>query len=292
MAGPGNGGAREEASRQALVERVEALSRAVDEQAQRQEELVRALDKRRSEDADPSPSAKGLAKELPQLKSQVKRLEGTSEVNSHEVERLGEKQAELFGKLDERLTELTKRVKRLAKARQGVGGSEARGKPSPSGQEPSSREPADDGSGAQGQEKEAPQPGGTEEERADRKAYKAAYAQLRDGAYAAAGEAFRAFLADFPDSSYAANALYWLGESQYVQGQYAQALQTFRRVQEAYADSGKAPDALLKEGFAYYELQDYRKARRTLLQVVDRFPEDRVAELARKRLEQIRQEQL
>jgi len=99
-------------------------------------------------------------------------------------------------------------------------------------------------------------------------------------------------LARFPDSRYADNAQYWLGESYYVQGKYERALEAFQEVGERFPESDKVPDALLKQGFAYYELSDYRRARQTLMGVTERFPDHRVGKYARDRLERIRQEQL
>lgn len=118
-------------------------------------------------------------------------------------------------------------------------------------------------------------------------AYESAFETLRAGEYEDANEAFTAFLERHPDSEYADNARYWLGESHYVVREFDQALTEFQRVLDDYDDSGKRPDALLKIGYIHYERGRLTQARETLREVVQAYPDSSAASLARQRLEQI-----
>jgi len=125
---------------------------------------------------------------------------------------------------------------------------------------------------------------------AEQQAYDRAFQALRETRYADAAEGFDRFLQDHADSSYAPNALYWLGEVYYVTRDFETALAQFDRLQEIYPDSGKQPDALLKIGFSHYELGQWQRARGALEQVVSQYPNSNYSRLAENRLRTMRLE--
>ncbi len=92
----------------------------------------------------------------------------------------------------------------------------------------------------------------------------------------------------YPNSSYADNAQYWLGEANYVSRKYRSALREFKRVIEGHPDSPKIGDAMLKLGFTYYELKQYGKSRKMLEKVVRQFPKSTVSRLAQTRLNRMK----
>src|SRR5690606_40159723 len=55
-----------------------------------------------------------------------------------------------------------------------------------------------------------------------------------------------AFLRQYPNSRYAGNAQYWLGEVSLVQGRLEEAGQAFAKVSHAYPKHNKVPDSLYK----------------------------------------------
>jgi tol-pal system protein YbgF len=118
----------------------------------------------------------------------------------------------------------------------------------------------------------------------DRANYQAAFDLLKDGKYAEATNAFKQFIATFPDSALADNAWYWLGESYYVTRQYGEALKSFRTVVDKFPASRKMPDALLKIGYCNYELKNFAEARTALNQVVQQYADTTAARLASQRL--------
>jgi TolA-binding protein len=95
----------------------------------------------------------------------------------------------------------------------------------------------------------------------------AAY-QRRDFAGAAAD--LERMLRQFPASSYAAEASFWLGESRFYNHQYRQALQAYFQVPQG---SSRYPDALYGRGWVYYQGNDWLKAAPEFEQVVQRYPE-------------------
>ncbi|GMU43687.1 MAG: tol-pal system protein YbgF [Xanthomonadales bacterium PRO6] len=118
--------------------------------------------------------------------------------------------------------------------------------------------------------------------------YEAAFEALKQGRYAESSQLFSAFLQQYPDGEFAANATYWLGESYYVTQNYEVALETFQKLLGKFPDSRKAPDGLLKVGYCQYELGDADRAAATLNDVVSRYPDTPVARLAQGRLRALR----
>lgn len=102
---------------------------------------------------------------------------------------------------------------------------------------------------------------------------------------------FRTFLKDYPSSSLAASAQYWIGEALYADKSYKEAIDAFLVVLKEYKGSEKAPDAALKLGYSFYELQEWDNARRTLEDVISFFPENaETAGKAKERLEKMKSE--
>jgi tol-pal system protein YbgF len=118
----------------------------------------------------------------------------------------------------------------------------------------------------------------------ERATYQAAFDLLRDSKYAESITAFKQFMANYPNSAMADNALYWLGEAQYVSKDYPEALRNFRSMIEKFPQSRKIPDALLKIGFCNYEMKNWSDAKAALNQVVQQYADTPAARLANQRL--------
>lgn len=262
--------------------------------------------------------------ELQQMREEVRELRGMVEAQAQEIENLKRRQRDQYLDLDRRIGELQnsgvaqpsqtrdhgrnngrddtqQEARRADEDRRGdepagrgdQNADAGRGTSSPAGGDlPEVREPlvqqprveplADPGTG---QERELREP--TE---AEQQAYDQAFRALRETRYADAAEAFDRFLRDYPDSEYAPNALYWLGEVYYVTRDFETALAQFERLQETYPESGKQPDALLKIGFSHYELGQWERARAALEQVISDYPGTNYSRLAENRLRTMRLE--
>ncbi len=247
--------------------------------------------------------------ELQQMREEVRELRGMVEAQGQEIENLKRRQRDQYLDLDRRVGQLrggsTEPAADATQARPDQvyirpesrqpdasedeqQASESIGRVAP----PEVREPiadqpeivtlADQGTGA-GRPLAEPTA-------AEQQAYDQAFRALRETRYADAAEGFDAFLRDHPQSTYAPNALYWLGEVYYVTRDFETALAQFERLQETHPESSKKPDALLKIGFSHYELGNWDRARAALEQVVSDFPGTNYSRLAENRLRTMRLE--
>jgi tol-pal system protein YbgF len=124
----------------------------------------------------------------------------------------------------------------------------------------------------------------------ERAEYEQALAILREGRYAEAAQAFNGFLANYPGSSYADNANYWLGETYYVTRDFDRALAAFKGLIDNYPNSPKTPDSYLKTGYIYYEKQDWAASRQALEAVISGYPGTTAARLAADRLQAMKRD--
>lgn len=118
----------------------------------------------------------------------------------------------------------------------------------------------------------------------EKQAYDAAYQQFTSGQYDAAASALQQFVRRYPESAYASNAQYWLGNSYYIQHDYKNAIAAQQVVVTTYANSAKAPDAMLNIASCYTELKDKVNARKTLQALIKKYPDSASAGTAKDRL--------
>lgn len=110
---------------------------------------------------------------------------------------------------------------------------------------------------------------------------------LEDKRYDAAIPAFRQFIERFPNSTYAPNAHYWLGQLLFADGQFDEAKQEFAMVMEQYPDSNKRADSILKLGIIAQEQKQPQSARAFYQQVLSEYGDSTEASLAQKRLAEL-----
>jgi tol-pal system protein YbgF len=122
----------------------------------------------------------------------------------------------------------------------------------------------------------------------EKSAYERATALFQSGDYAAAATALQDFVRRHPDSAYAANAQYWLGNAWYALGDYKKAIAAQQVLITTYADSAKVPDAMLNIGSSHALLKDSKNARKALQQLVSTYPESSAARTARDRLKSLK----
>ncbi len=121
-------------------------------------------------------------------------------------------------------------------------------------------------------------------------AYSRAFALLKEGQYEQSIAAFEHFKANYPNSKYADNAQYWLGEANYVSRDYKKALSAFQQLIAQYPQSSKNAGARLKIGYVYFELKNWSAAREALQQVITLYPDSTVAKKANERLQRMKRE--
>jgi tol-pal system protein YbgF len=119
-------------------------------------------------------------------------------------------------------------------------------------------------------------------------AFNLAYNDYLNGRYDLAVTGFQRFLKDFPATSLAPNAYYWLGESYYSLKDYPHATQAFQKVVNDHPRSEKVAPALFKMGVVTAEAGDLPKARGYLRRVIEDFSTSDEAKLAKNKLAEIR----
>ncbi len=118
----------------------------------------------------------------------------------------------------------------------------------------------------------------------EKTAYDSATAMFQSGNYQGATTALQEFVRRYPESAYAANAQYWLGNAYYALGDYKKAIAAQEVLTTTYASSPKVPDAMLNIGSSYALLKDSKNAKKALQQLVSKYPESSAAKTAKDRL--------
>ncbi len=265
-----------------LAETVGALAKTVDSKLvghdKTLEQLSRTLtDLSAKMDADAKLTSDHLAEVNKSVSSVAKALRTVGEA-------IETREAEQDRRLDE--------VANALHGRAAQAGSVKEGKPAKDGKRASrSTNPAGiaPGKGAGPDSAGAAAPAPVEGPAADseQKEYEQSLQMFKGGDYDGARKRFADFLQRHPDSKFASNAQYWLGECYYGVKDYAQAIEAFDRVSRSYPDSPKAPAALLKKGFAYSAMNDRGRASSTLKHVVEAYPRSPEATKAKEKLAQL-----
>jgi tol-pal system protein YbgF len=119
-------------------------------------------------------------------------------------------------------------------------------------------------------------------------AYIKAFGLFSANSYSQAAEAFSAFIAGYPESEYASNARYWLGECYFSLGRYREAIDSFSRVLEMNPLPKRAADAMLRIGTGWYRLDDPEKGAAALRLLIEKYPGSEAAVMADQQLEKSR----
>ncbi len=96
--------------------------------------------------------------------------------------------------------------------------------------------------------------------------------------------AYDKFLKDYPNSSFAADAKYGLGYSQFALKNYKSAIATQQKLLDMHPDSPKVPDAMLNMANSQIQLGLVPGAKKTLRDLIAKFPNSEVTPTAQKRL--------
>jgi len=118
--------------------------------------------------------------------------------------------------------------------------------------------------------------------------YAAAYQTFKDGHYDKSRTEFKNFLATYPNTEYAGNAQFWIGECYFFEKNYEQAILEYEKVAKNYPKGNKVPLALLKQGFSFLNLNDKISAKLILQKVIKDFPNTNQARTARSKLQEIK----
>lgn len=211
---------------------------------------------------------------LDQLQEEVRFLRGQVEEQQHQLRRLQTDQRDRYRDLDRRLSLLSQRSAAVPV----VPAALPKALPSVL---PSS-DLAVAASASNTQVSAATSPLATPEV-SDAQAYKDAFSLVRVRNFDQALKAFEEFLQQYPDSSLTANVLYWTGEIHRAKPSADQerASLAYEQLVTRYPAHSKAADAYYKLGLSYQELGKYDNAKAAMAKVVELFPSQAPASMAR-----------
>jgi len=98
---------------------------------------------------------------------------------------------------------------------------------------------------------------------------------------------FSDYIKFYPNTDFAGNSYYYLGELQYRQGNYQQAVQSYDQVLQNFPGGNKAASAQLRKGFALIELGKQDDGVSELRHLIQRYPHSNEALQARERLRKL-----
>ena len=232
-----------------------------------------------------------MIQQVDEISEEVGLLRGEIEVQGNDINDITKRQRELYLDIDRRLRD----IESGATASSGqtsvpqVSGAASAGTTTSGAQQTPSVEPSSSQATTTTQTTTPPATSSVTQSE-EKAAYQAAFDTLKEGRYKKAKTELKSFLDKFPNSSYAGNAQYWLGEAHYVTRNFEQGIIEFKKVINSYPGSSKMPDAMLKLGYTYYELKQFDQAKVILQELRDQFPQATAARLATKRLDRIRKE--
>jgi tol-pal system protein YbgF len=118
--------------------------------------------------------------------------------------------------------------------------------------------------------------------------YEVGVGQVKGGNPKKGRETLSDFAVKYPDHKLIPNVLYWKGEAFYAEKDFENAILTFQDVVDKYPRGEKAPDAMYKQGLSFLSLKDKKNARILLDLVPKKYPKSKAAEMAKKKLKEIR----
>lgn len=221
-------------------------------------------------------SAQGeLFNQLQSMQQQIERQQGAIEVLQNDVARMKQENLERYQDLDRRI---------------GTGAAPA-ATPENSSTGGNLNAPvaaAGAGAGAAAAAAQAPAAGSEPADPAKEKLYyDAAFDLIKAKDFDKASQAFAAFLRKYPNSQYAGNAQYWLGEVNLAKGDLQGAGQAFAKVSQLYPKHAKVPDSLYKLADVERRLGHTDRVKGILQQVVSQYPGTSAAQLAQRDLQRM-----
>lgn len=199
-----------------------------------------------------------VQRQLDDLQNEVNELRGITELHTYQLSQVLDRQRELYQELDRRVSEALK----------------------PANQVPAALvAPSDNAAGVNYSSNL------TENEAYDR----AVNMVLKDKRYEQAIPEFEAFNQKYPNSTYAANAHYWLGQLLFNKGEMAKARQEFDLVVSQYPDSSKRSDAMLKLAMVEQKESNKSKAIAIYQKLLAEYPNSSAAKLAQPRIKSLKQ---
>ena len=214
------------------------------------------------------------------MQQDIQELRGQLEMQSHELKLLKDQQLSYYKDLDARLHQAPTTPTVAPAAQMALNQPQLPINPS----NPSAAAATTTPSQINNQVITAPIPSSHGNPADEQLSYMAAYELIKNKQFDKATSAMQAFVTQYPNGGYTANAQYWLGELYMVQKSYPEAIQHFEIVLNQYPNSSKAAASLLKVGYALAASGKGSEAKQKLNQVIKNYPDSPTAQLAAAKL--------
>lgn len=198
-----------------------------------------------------------IQEQLDELQGEVDSLRGAVEENTNQLQRVLERQRELYLEIDKRVEAVKQATASLNSSVSQPAGVVA----TPVPQTPSAN-PQDEAAAYE----------------------EAVNLILKTREFDKAILAFESFLTRFPDSQYVPNAHYWWGQLLFNKQNWSEAQRHFDIVSNQFSDSPKRPDALVKLGVIAERTGNKAQARAYYEEVVSGYPNSSARKLAESKL--------
>ncbi|MGA7877099.1 MAG: tol-pal system protein YbgF [Desulfoferrobacter sp.] len=126
-----------------------------------------------------------------------------------------------------------------------------------------------------------------EEKNPEKAMYNNALQLYQQGKYLEARKEAKDFLAKYPKSDLADNALFLIGEAYYSEKSYKEAIESYQQLLDRYPKGNKVPSALLKQAGSFQKLGDATAARILYERLLESYPGTPQAQIAAKDLKQL-----
>jgi len=250
---------------QSAVSNVREDTKATKTQVQEQQRRLDALEENIKGTGDAQKVMADYGAKTDQLTTDIQLLQGKLEENNFRIQEFAQKLDDRSFKITEltaRVDELEARIKSLAPGTSGV-----------------STGPA--GTVSDKDKTSAPKAIEPSE------AYRQAMNDYNSGNFDLALAGFHNYLTQFPTTSQADKAQYWVGECYYAKKDFPKAIDAFSKVVKDYPKSEKVAGARLKIGYSYLNEKNTAKAKEYLNRVVKEHPGTKEAQLAKEKLRKI-----
>ena len=207
------------------------------------------------------------------LKQEVAKLKGELELASHNVNLTQQRQKDLYGDADARL-------RKLEHGQPGANAS-ATPNPVPAAEAAPASVAAPVATVAAAPVASTPEPAKNSQEY---QLLELAHGLAKEAKYKDAFNAYDKFLKDYPNSAFAADAMYGLGYAQFALKNYKSAMATQQKLLDAHPDSPRAADALFNMANSQFQLGMVPAAKKTLRDLLAKYPNSEAIPAAQKRL--------
>jgi tol-pal system protein YbgF len=250
---------------QTAMSNVREDTKATKAQVQEQQRRLDALEENVKGTVDVQKVMADYGAKTDQLTTDIQILQGKLEENNFHIQELAQKLDDRSFKISElsaRVDELEARIKSLSTGTSGL-----------------STGPA--GTVSDKDKKSAPKAIEPSE------AYRQALNDYNSGNFDLALAGFHNYVTQFPATSQADKAQYWVGECYYAKKDFSKAIEAFSTTIKTYPKSDKVAGAKLKIGYSYLNEKNTAKAKEYLNKVVKEHPGTKEAVLAKEKLRKI-----